>query len=226
MAGRLTLIMSVLMSIPIHTLSVLPAPKGTLKSTEKLLRSFLWGNGRTFRRHWVNWENICKDVKAGGLGIIPLCHVMTALRGKMDGKYLCNDSLWAKHDRSRFVFGGKGSHLWNTISPFITSISHGCQWAVSKGNTSVEVFCHNLAMSFPKKLKFKSIKEVLSNPELRRVFMHNMNPQIHLSLQCNFNEVSSDKLVWDKDPSGFVSTKAFLKVFVPKVHKVKKFEVL
>lgn len=63
MAGRVTLIKSVLCSIPIHTMSVLPVPKGTLDAIDKLM-SFLWGSGSSKRRHWVNWNTICSDTHA------------------------------------------------------------------------------------------------------------------------------------------------------------------
>lgn len=226
MAGRLTMIKLVLSSIPIHTLSVLPIPKGTLEAIDKLLRSFLWDNRGSARRHWVNWATVCKDVKAGGLGIRPLCHLMTALGGKMAWNYLCNESLWAKHARSRFSIGGKGSYLWRSISPFITSIALDSHWQLGNGETMAGSFYHSIAMPCPKKLKSKSMNEVLSVPSYRRLFLHNVHPRVHLPLSGFCGESRADQLIWDKDPSGVVTTRFFWNSFIPVSIPLRKFEVL
>ncbi|KAL9690798.1 hypothetical protein QQ045_011208 [Rhodiola kirilowii] len=51
--GRATLIASILGSLNIHTMSIIPVPKGCLQKMERLLANFLWDNGEARRRHWV-----------------------------------------------------------------------------------------------------------------------------------------------------------------------------
>ncbi|KAL9681261.1 hypothetical protein QQ045_013043 [Rhodiola kirilowii] len=48
-SGRSTLIVSVLSSLSIHTLSIIPVPKTVIKSMEKLLATFIWDG----KHHWV-----------------------------------------------------------------------------------------------------------------------------------------------------------------------------
>ncbi|KAL9675669.1 hypothetical protein QQ045_003873 [Rhodiola kirilowii] len=63
-SGRATLIASVLGSLSIHTLSIIPVPKGCLKKMESLLSNFLWDSGESCRRHWVSWiESVSLKMK-------------------------------------------------------------------------------------------------------------------------------------------------------------------
>ena len=51
--GRIVLIKSVLYSMPIHLLTVIQPPKGIIKTIEKMLSDFLWGNSEEGKRyHW------------------------------------------------------------------------------------------------------------------------------------------------------------------------------
>lgn len=78
-------------------------------------------------------------------------------------------------------------------------------------------------MPTPKRLRNKSIKEVLSNPDLRRIFLHNINPRINCSVISNFSTDTPDKLIWEGDPSGMVTTANFLKSAAPSAPAIKKF---
>ncbi|XP_059671014.1 uncharacterized protein LOC132316554 [Cornus florida] len=50
---------------------------------EKIQRDFLWGGkGEEFKYHLVNWEQVCKPLKFGGLGIQKLVPFNRALLGK------------------------------------------------------------------------------------------------------------------------------------------------
>lgn len=151
---------------------------------------------------------------------------MIALRGKLAWGFLCNESLWAKHARSRYSIGRRGSFLWKSISPFISSIASDCQWRLGNGNTQVKIFCQNIAMPFPKKLKSIAIKDVLSNPVYRRAFMHNVHPRVSLSLSSPIDNNHVDQLLWCKDPSGVVTTKSFWNFFAPPSIKIPKFSII
>lgn len=70
LAGRLTLLKSVLSAIPVFTMSVFLAPVGVVGDIEKLMRAFLWGNCSGVKKiNWISWEQICKNSKLGGLGL-------------------------------------------------------------------------------------------------------------------------------------------------------------
>lgn len=81
--GRLTLISSVLSSIPLFYLSFFNMPQGVINKCRRIMRSFLWG-GKEDRRSvaWVSWEVICKPKELGGLGLRDWESFNQALLGK------------------------------------------------------------------------------------------------------------------------------------------------
>jgi len=70
MGGRLTLINSVLDSIPTYIMSMLPIPSKVQNQIDKIRRSFLWkGSYEGHKFHLVKWENVIMPKQHGGLGI-------------------------------------------------------------------------------------------------------------------------------------------------------------
>ncbi|XP_062112884.1 uncharacterized protein LOC133824040 [Humulus lupulus] len=60
--GRLTLIQSVLSSIPVYYLSLFWIPKNVAGFIEKLMRDFLWeGADQSRADHLVSWQEVCKS---------------------------------------------------------------------------------------------------------------------------------------------------------------------
>lgn len=70
--GRLTLVRSVLGSIPLYYFSLFRAPVSVSKTLERIRRNFFWG-GRgdleNYKYGWVKWEDILKKYELGGLNI-------------------------------------------------------------------------------------------------------------------------------------------------------------
>ncbi|GKV48207.1 hypothetical protein SLEP1_g55033 [Rubroshorea leprosula] len=61
--GRITLINSVLSSLPMFLMSVYLLPKGILYSIDKIRKSFLWGGeGEGKKINWVKWDKVCKSM--------------------------------------------------------------------------------------------------------------------------------------------------------------------
>ncbi|CAJ2643768.1 unnamed protein product [Trifolium pratense] len=68
--GRLTLINSVLSSLPLYFFSFFKAPSCVLKELVNIQRKFLWGgSSNTKKICWVSWDTICLPKDRGGLGI-------------------------------------------------------------------------------------------------------------------------------------------------------------
>src|SRR5438067_6517141 len=68
--GRLALVRSTLMTIPLHFFQVMHVPKSTLRELEQIIARFFWGSTDRFRRrHWVRWDHACRPLEEGGLGI-------------------------------------------------------------------------------------------------------------------------------------------------------------
>lgn len=69
-AGRLTLIKSVLDSLPGYYISLFKVPKGVAKEIDKWRATFLWGSSEIRRKiHLVNWKLVTLSKEQGGLGI-------------------------------------------------------------------------------------------------------------------------------------------------------------
>lgn len=74
MAGRTTLVQSVLTSIPIHQLLALTPQKKVIKQCDKIRSGFIWaGQKKTKGGHClVNWSRVCRPIGLGTLGILDL----------------------------------------------------------------------------------------------------------------------------------------------------------
>ncbi|GKV11959.1 hypothetical protein SLEP1_g23168 [Rubroshorea leprosula] len=102
--GRITLINSVLSSLPIFLMSVYLIPKGILLAIDKIRRSFLWGGmGEKKKINWVSWEKVCEQKERGGLGVKELRKFNLALMGKWWGRLASNDEgLWRELIKGKY----------------------------------------------------------------------------------------------------------------------------
>ncbi|EXC11734.1 hypothetical protein L484_020789 [Morus notabilis] len=86
--GRLTLIQSVLASIPIYYMSLFKIPNSVVEVLERVMRTFLWDNQDGSKsKSLVAWDIVMSKQK-GGFGIRNL---------KMKKIYGYRMSLWAEH---------------------------------------------------------------------------------------------------------------------------------
>ncbi|KAL5552484.1 hypothetical protein UlMin_039885 [Ulmus minor] len=108
--GRLTMIQSVLSSIPIYFMSLFKLPNGVAVLLEKMMRQFLWdrevgGKGKSL----VDWKLICTPKECGGLGIGNLLIRNKALLGKWLWRFpLEQHTLWAAVIRSKYGLNREG----------------------------------------------------------------------------------------------------------------------
>ncbi|CAL5417428.1 unnamed protein product [Camellia sinensis] len=121
-AGRLTLIKSLMFSLPIYYLSLLRIPAGVAKEIERLQSTFLWGGSDLRRKvHMVRWEVITKNKKLGGLGVRGIKTLNQCLLLKWWWRFGAkNQSLWKEVICAKYVpvdgkwfpkLIGKGSKL-------------------------------------------------------------------------------------------------------------------
>jgi hypothetical protein len=73
-AGRLVLIKSVIISIPIHLSIAVELPVWLLQFLDKRIHAFFWkGSDAVLGGHFlVAWDKVCQPVEYGGLGIMNL----------------------------------------------------------------------------------------------------------------------------------------------------------
>ncbi|WJX94410.1 hypothetical protein P8452_75829 [Trifolium repens] len=109
--GRITLINSVLSSLPLYFFSFFKAPSCVIKQLVKLQRNFLWGGGLGERRLcWVKWDQICLPKEQGGLGIKNLAIFNKSLLGKWKWRVLSDgDAVWS--ELLHFRYGHLSSNL-------------------------------------------------------------------------------------------------------------------
>ncbi|GMI86725.1 hypothetical protein HRI_002341800 [Hibiscus trionum] len=97
-SGRLTMIKSVLCSIPIYYLSLFPVPSSVVKEFNRIMANFLWGGSHLHRKiHWVDWKSACLPTSLGGLGIRNISVQNRFLLSKWIWKFSNErNSLWKK----------------------------------------------------------------------------------------------------------------------------------
>jgi hypothetical protein len=81
-AGCLTLINSVLSSVPVYHMTSFTLSMWAIKRIDRIRKNFLWVGSEEARagKCWVNWRQVCRPKKFGGLGILDLLASNRALR--------------------------------------------------------------------------------------------------------------------------------------------------
>lgn len=97
-AGRLVLLKSGLISLPIYRFSLIQAPMAVHHKMEKALRHFLWQGGKAEKKKFnlVNWKSVIQPLEKGGLGIRSPHLLNLALGAKMVWRLITGDSVWWK----------------------------------------------------------------------------------------------------------------------------------
>ncbi|GAU51457.1 hypothetical protein TSUD_413540, partial [Trifolium subterraneum] len=96
--GKVTLINSVLSSLPLYFFSFFKVPVCVLQDLINIQRRFLWGGRSDIKKIcWVSWDTICLPKDKGGLGIKNLNCFNQALLCKWKWRGLCDhNTLWTK----------------------------------------------------------------------------------------------------------------------------------
>ncbi|CAN1221385.1 Putative ribonuclease H protein At1g65750 [Linum grandiflorum] len=93
--GRLVLIKHVLGAMPFYFMTLFKAPCRIIKKIEQLQRTFLWsGNSESRKFHGVCWNQTKASRTRGGLGILDLRCMNSALLSKWIWKYASQPSAW------------------------------------------------------------------------------------------------------------------------------------
>lgn len=144
-AGKITLIKSVLASLPIHTLSCTAVPKSIIQRIEHIMKAFIWSHHGQKRLHWAAWEEICRPYNEGGLGIRTLKETVYGLQGKLAWKVYAGNSLWsnllrqkygANYNTGTFISQQSSAALWRQIYTHFQNLGDIGRWSVGQGRIS------------------------------------------------------------------------------------------
>lgn len=112
--GRITLIKSVLCSIPIYTVASSIIPKSVLWGIDKVMANFVWNSQGERRAHWISWE-LLWQVLAG------------------------NSIMWSRYAKSKYFRSSEPYHtsnqspLWKSIISHYQTLGDHSRWIVGKG---------------------------------------------------------------------------------------------
>eukprot|EP00253_Pinus_taeda_P032784 PITA_32784 len=147
-AGKVILMKSVLISMPLYQYSALLEPKNFLSKMDSLLRRFLWegGNNNVRRIHLVNWEILKRPLLEGGLHLHNLAAQNLALGSKILRNLVSGNSSWSKRVIWKKYFQGqclrcldnplrtlKGSSIFNLCSADMEHFCHYLYWIPCNG---------------------------------------------------------------------------------------------
>ncbi|XP_076892373.1 uncharacterized protein LOC143544101 [Bidens hawaiensis] len=106
--GRVTLIKSVLNSLPTYYFSLYKAPNQVIDELEKLRRIFFWGGTEDESKiNWIAWKKVVEPIDRGGLGFGSLREANLSMlskwwwRFKTEKHSLWRKVIWAIHHNSR-----------------------------------------------------------------------------------------------------------------------------
>lgn len=96
--GRITLLKSVLSSLPLYYFSIYRAPIQVVDSLERLRRIFFWGGTEDVdKMSWLAWEKVVAPIEYGGVGLGSLRDANLGLLSKWWYRFKENQgALWRK----------------------------------------------------------------------------------------------------------------------------------
>lgn len=146
LAGRVTLIKSVLISIPVYYMTVESMTTTTVNTINALIRKFLWGKvGKDRYLSLISWEKVCRKYEDGGLDIRDIKLFNKALLKKMTWQVAAKqDRLWVQVIGAKyFPRGGfwdirsttNASRFWKAIHGIKGELLLEVKWQVGDGQT-------------------------------------------------------------------------------------------
>ncbi|EOY25451.1 Uncharacterized protein TCM_016759 [Theobroma cacao] len=221
--GRITLLRSVLSSLPMYLLQVLKPPAIVIEKIERLFNSFLWGDSNEGKRmHWAAWNKITFPCSEGGLDIRNLNDVFEAFTLKLWWRFQTCDSLWTHFLKTKYCLGRiphyvhpklHDSLVWKRMIRGREVAFRNIRWKIGKGDL---FFWHDcwmgnqpLVMSFPSLRNDMSLVHNFYNGDtwdvdkLKAYLPMNLIDEI---LLIPFNRTQQDVAYWTLTSNGEFAT--------------------
>ena len=146
-AGKITLIHSILSSYPIYSSSMILSPKSVINNICKEIRKLLWQGGKVQRKkfHLIKWDIVKRSKSKGGLGIKDMEQMNKALGAKLIWSLVTGRKEWwkevirkkyIKRPRTKILnslWTGKGTSLWQLCKASINLIQSNYYWKPGNG---------------------------------------------------------------------------------------------
>ncbi|KAJ4787901.1 RNA-directed DNA polymerase (reverse transcriptase)-related family protein [Rhynchospora pubera] len=227
----MVMIKSVLMSMPVYSMSLEMLPKGCVQDINRLLAKFFWGKiGQDRYMSFVSWKKVCQKTENGGLGVKDLQLFGEALFLKLVWSLMADDDkAWVQVCKAKYFpvvgfwrakKGGSGSRMWGQIVKMREFFKNDVTWHLGTGET-VNVLSQpwfqnwtvqHEATHIDRKMKVRSLIDEQNGDwhlqELTRLFQRD---QVQCILRSHNKPdlltTQRDRLVWHKTNSGTYSVK-------------------
>ncbi|GJR18976.1 hypothetical protein Tco_0967503 [Tanacetum coccineum] len=222
--GRLTLIKSVLSSLPLYYMSSFKVPKGVLSKMESIRRNFFNGVENAEKKmSLIGWNKILASKKNGGLGVSSFFAYNRALLFKWIWRFLANGaSLWSRFISA--IYGIRGaldnSSSYSRRSPWLDIVNEVRKLAskgidllslVKKkvGNGEATSFWNDVWLGdFPLK-QTSELGDLCMNQAIyaQTIYALGLNQAIYaLGLNQAIYALGLNQLIWNANPLSLVAT--------------------
>eukprot|EP00253_Pinus_taeda_P010845 PITA_10845 len=147
-AGRLTLIKSVLLAIPVYWVALTWIPKGVMEKIRRIYCRFLWaGSKESSGLPWVAWDKVARPKEWGGWGIKRLPEFSISLAAKSGWRLISMENLWTRVVKRKYIDPipleewirsqnkkvKNSSAIWKATVEAFSVIEQGLAWKVGDG---------------------------------------------------------------------------------------------
>ncbi|KAJ6714204.1 RETROTRANSPOSON UNCLASSIFIED-LIKE PROTEIN [Salix viminalis] len=148
--GRITILKSILTSMPLYLLHVIMPPKTVMCRIERLFNKFLWSSKGQKRIHWECWEDLCYPIEEGSIGMRRLKDLVKAMSLKLWWRFRTVNNLWSNFMKSKYGYnsasfsGGASVHdspIWKRLSKAGRAREDLIRWKVGCGKIN---FWHDI----------------------------------------------------------------------------------
>ncbi|XP_075497854.1 uncharacterized protein LOC142535307 [Primulina tabacum] len=157
--SRMTLLRSVLLSVPIYMFQVVQPPLAVMERLENVFNGFLWGSRSLDKKwHWARWSRACLSVSEGGLGFRRLKDIVDSFSIKLWFRFRQGSSLWAKFMMRKYCqlvhpayvsSAGFISPTWRRLLKIRARAESGIRWRIGVGDVAFwdDIWCGDVPLS-------------------------------------------------------------------------------
>ncbi|GJU55846.1 RNA-directed DNA polymerase, eukaryota [Tanacetum coccineum] len=217
--GRLTLLKSVLGSMPIYHMSIFRVPMSVLRRLESIRSHFFNGHDPNSKRtSWVKWKNVLASKEKGGLGVSSLYALNRGLMFKWVWRFFTqNTSLWSRVIKAIHGEDGKvGKQVKSAFPSYWMDIVHEINVLKNQGINLLN--CMQMKLGNGDKTAF------WEDIWIGHIVLKDLYPRIYALETCKFVKVLdvnlvpvSDRWKWSLENSGDFSVASVRKMLDDKM---------